>query len=399
MTLSKAFSESAKMCYKLYLVPTIKKCYYSLINQIVYYIVGFWIPKTQGGEHCLLSMVSSRNKPSIDMKILPRKVVSMTRQCALMVTVCISLGLVLVPSAQAQNYPVKPVRLVVGFTPGTTVDFLGRLVAQKLGEVLGQQVIVDNKPGASSTIAAAIVARAPGDGYTLLFCSTGTIFSQFIYKNLTYDLKRDFAPVVLVAMVPNVLVVNPSLPVRDIRGLIELAKAKPGQLNYSHSGKGSASHMSSELFKAMANADIRDIPYKSSAQALTDVLSGEVLFNYPSCAAAVPHVRSGRVRALAVSGANRSQALPDVPAMAEFLPGYEASGAFSILAPQSTPAGLVARLNKEIVSIVNTPDMKEKMASQGAEVVGSSPEELANFMREAQDKWGKLVKQLNIPLM
>lgn len=300
--------------------------------------------------------------------------------------------------SEAQSYPTRPVRLVVGFTPGTTVDILARLLGQKLGEAWGHQVVVENQPGASSTIAAANAARAQGDGHTLFFASTSVVVSPSLYRKLGYDLAKDFSPVTLVALVPNVLVVHPTLPVKDIRGLITLAKSRPGQLNYASSGKGSASHLNTELFKAMAKVDIVEIPYKSSAQALTDVMSGEVLLNYPSLAAVLPHVRSGRVKALAVSGAKRSQALPNVPAMAEFLPGYEASGWYGVLVPSSTPAELVARLNNDISRVVKAPEVRQKMESQGADVVGSSPEEFARYMREGREKWDRLIRQLNIPV-
>lgn len=310
-----------------------------------------------------------------------------------------ALPLLLPASGLAQDFPAKPVRMVVGFTPGTTVDILGRLLAQRLGERWGQQVVVENIPGASSTIAAAAVARAPGDGHTMMFASTGVIISQSMFKKLPYDVTRDFAPVTLVAMVPNVLVVHPALPVRDVRDLIKLATSRPGELSYSHSGKGSASHLNTELFKAMAKVDIAEIPYKSSAQALTDVMGGDVLLNYPSLAAVLPHVRSGRVKALAVSGAKRSAALPDVPAMAEFLPGYEASGWYGVLLPAGTPAALVSRIHKDIVAVLESKDVAEKMSAQGAEVMGSSSEDFARFMREGRDKWDTLIRKLNIPLL
>jgi tripartite-type tricarboxylate transporter receptor subunit TctC len=311
--------------------------------------------------------------------------------------VAAAAALLAAAAAAAQDYPVKPVRMVVGFTPGTTVDILARLLGQKLGEGWGQQVIVENVPGASSTIAAGNVARAAGDGYTLFFASTSVVVSPSLYKKVPYDPARDFAPVTLVATVPNVLVVHPTLPVKDIRGLIALARARPGQLNYASSGKGSASHLNTELFKAMAKVDIVEIPYKSSGQALTDVMSGEVLLNYPSLAAALPHIRAGRVKALAVSGASRSAAAPEIPAMAEFLPGYEASGWYGILAPASTPAPLVGRLNRDVVQALRAPDLREKMVQQGAEIAGGSPEAFAQYMREARDKWDRLIRQLGIP--
>ena len=307
-----------------------------------------------------------------------------------------ALALSSLAPAYAQNYPTKPVRLIVGFTPGTTVDILARLLGQKLSENWGQQVIVENMPGASSAIAAANVARAPGDGYAIFFASTGVIVRPALYK-VGYDLARDFAPVTLVALVPNVLVVHPTLPVKDIPGLIALAKSKPGQLNYASSGKGSASHLNTELFKAMAKVDIVEIPYKSSAQALGDVMSGEVLLNYPSLAAAMPHVRSGRVKPLAVSGAKRSKVAPEIPAMSEFLPGYEASGWYGVLVPSSAAPELVSRLNNDILRALKT-ETRQKMESQGAEIVGSTPEEFGRHMREGREKWERLIRQLDIPV-
>lgn len=318
----------------------------------------------------------------------------------------VSLALAAFSAAHAQaptagpgpGFPVKPVRLVVGFTPGTTVDILARLLGQKLSEQWGQQVIVENQPGASATIAAANVARASGDGYTLHFAATSFVVSSSMYRKLPYDVQKDFAPVTLVAFVPNVLVVHPTLPVKDMRGLIALAKSRPGQLSYASSGKGSASHLNTELLKAMAKVDILEIPYKSSAQALSDVMSGEVLLNYPSLPAALPQIRSGRVKALAVSGAKRSQAAPEIPAMSEFLPGYEASGWYGVIAPGTTPAQLVSRLNADIVRALKQEDLRQKMSSQGAEVRGTTPEEFAQYMREGREKWDRLIRQLNIPI-
>jgi len=298
--------------------------------------------------------------------------------------------------AQAQTYPVKPVRLVVGFTPGTTVDILARLLGQKFGEQWGQQVVVENQPGASSTIAAANVARATADGYTLLFASTGMVVSQSMYRNLPYDTLKDFAPVSLIARVPNVLVVHPSLPVKDIPGLIALARAKPGQLDYASSGKGSASHLNTELFKAMAKLDIQEIPYKSSAQALADVMSGQVLLNYPSLAATLPQIRAGRVKPLAVNSAQRSPAAPDIPAMAEYLPGYEGSAWYGIVGPRGTSAELVSRLNADILRALKQDDLRQKMATQGAEIVGSTPEVFAREMRDGRERWDTLLRQLNV---
>jgi tripartite-type tricarboxylate transporter receptor subunit TctC len=299
-------------------------------------------------------------------------------------------------AVQAQDYPDKPVRIIVPFSPGTTSDILGRLIAAKLSTQLGQQVIVENKPGAGGTIGYGAVAKAAPDGYTLLLAGDALVLGPLLYRKLPYDPAKDFAPVTMVALVPNMLVVNNDLPIKNVDDLIRYAKANPGKLNYASSGKGSGSYRGMELFKAMAGVDIVEIPYKSSSQALTDAMSGQVAFNYPSLAAVLPLVKSGRIRALAVSGAKRSTAAPDVPAMGEILPGYDANGSYSLFFPAGTPPKIVNRIHDDVVKILQMPDIRRSLEKQGAEPVGDKPQELSAYLEQAAVKWQKLFAKLGI---
>jgi len=303
-------------------------------------------------------------------------------------------------SAGAQAYPTKPVRVVIGFTSGTTNDIVGRIMAAKLGEFLGQSFVVENVVGVSGTLAGAAVARAAPDGHTLMLAGTALIVSPFLYQMLAFDPIRDFAPISLIASVPNVLVVNPSLPARTLKELISLARSQPGKLDYANSAKGGSGHLSMELLKSMARLDIVEVPYKSSSQALTDVVSGQVAMNFPSLAAAFPHIRSGRVRPLAMSGAARSPAVPDVPTVAEAggLPGYEANAWFGVVAPAATRPEIITRLGAELVRALGQSDTRDRLAAQGAEVVGSTPAEFAEAIRAGSDKWGRLIRQLGLRL-
>jgi tripartite-type tricarboxylate transporter receptor subunit TctC len=307
---------------------------------------------------------------------------------------------VLSASAWSQTFPSRPVRLLVGFTPGTTTDIIARIVALRMADSLGQQVVVENVAGASGNLAGAAAARAQPDGHTLLLGGTSLIVSPHLYRKLPYDPPRDLVPVGLIAMVPNVLVVHPSLPARDLKALLALARAKPGGLDYSSSGKGSAGHLSMELLKSMAGVDIVEVPYKSSAQALSDVVGGQISMNFPSLAAALPQIRPGRVRALAVSGSKRSGGAPDIPTVAEAgaLPAYEANGWYGLFAPAATPREVIARINAEMVRVVHLPDVRERLSGQGADVVGGKPEELAEALRGASERWGKLIRQLGLSL-
>ena len=298
--------------------------------------------------------------------------------------------------AQAQSYPSRPVRVVVGFSPGATADIFARLVGQKLGEDLGQPVLIDNVTGAGGTIAATQVAKAAPDGHTLMFMGLSLVYGPAMYRGLSYDAVRDFAPVALVAVVPNVLFVHPSVAVRSLPELIAMAKAKPGALTYASGGTGSTSQLATELFKSMAGVNIQEVPYRSTAQALTESMAGQVSMYYPGLASALPHIRAGRVRALAVSGSSRSAIAPDIPTVAETLPGYDASSWFGFTAPVATPQDLVRRLNAGVVRVVRTPDMVERMAAQGAEAVGSTPDQFGEAIRVGAAKWSKLIQDLGI---
>lgn len=297
----------------------------------------------------------------------------------------------------AQEFPTRPVRIVVGFAPGTAVDVFGRIIGQKLTEMWGQQVLVENIIGASSMLAASNVARSQPDGHSMLFTSTALVVSPSLFRKLPYDLDRDFAPVTLLAEMSNALLMHPALPVKDVKGIIALARSRPGQLHYASAGTGSAGHLGMELMKSMAKIDIVEVPYKLSSQALSDTMSGEVALFYPSLPTGMPHIKSGRLKAIAVSGAKRSQAVPDVPSMAEYLPGYEASAWYGVLVPSATPREVAAKINRDMLRALQIADTRQKMEAQGAEVVGTSAEVFAKYMREGRDKWDRLIKSLNIP--
>ena len=297
-------------------------------------------------------------------------------------------------------YPAKAIRLVVPFPPGGTTDILARVAGQKITEATGQQVIVDNRPGAGGNIGTEIVAKAPPDGYTLLTDPGSTLtINPSLFTKLPFDPLKDFAPVTIIAAVPNLLVVHPSLPVRNVKELISLAKAKPGQLNYASTGAGQSTHLSMELFKLMAGIAVTHIPYKGSSPALTDLLAGHVSLmfdNMPSC---LPHVKANKLRALGVSTLKRSPALPALPTIAESgLAGFEVSVWFGVLAPAGTARDVVNRLNAIIVQALASPDVRERLAGQGAEPVGNTPDQFTAQMQRDLVIWAKVVKDANIKL-
>ncbi|MDB5905773.1 MAG: protein bugT-like protein [Betaproteobacteria bacterium] len=300
----------------------------------------------------------------------------------------------------AQTYPTKPLRMVVPFPPGGTSDFLGRVAAQKLGEALGQQVIVDNRPGAGGNIGTELVAKSPPDGYTLLTDPGSTLtINPSLFAKLPFDPLKDFAPVTILAAVPNLLVVHPSLPVRNVKELIALAKAKPGQLNYASSGAGQSTHLSMELFKSMAHVNMIHVAYKGSSPAITDLLGGHVLLMFDNMPSALPHAKAGKLRGIAVSTARRSPVMPDVPTVAESgLPGFEVSVWFAVLAPAATPREIVERLNGILVKALQSPDVRERLSSQGAEPIGDTPADFTAVMKRDLAKWAKVVKDANIKL-
>jgi tripartite-type tricarboxylate transporter receptor subunit TctC len=295
---------------------------------------------------------------------------------------------------QAPAYPSRPIRLVVPFPPGGATDILARDVAQKLTEAWGQSVVVDNRPGAGGNIGSELVAKAPPDGYTLLMGTVGThAINASLYAKMPYDHIRDFAPVILVAGVPNVLVVNPALPVNTVAELIAYAKANPGKLNFASSGNGTSIHLSGELFKVMAGVQMTHVPYKGSAPAVADLISGQVQLMFDNLPPSLPQIKAGKLRALAVTSSTRAPALPDVPTMAEAgLPGFEASSWFGVLAPAGTPPAIVAKLNAEIARWLATPEAKERLSKQGADAAGGSPEDFVKHIAAETTKWAKVVK-------
>ena len=312
----------------------------------------------------------------------------------------LAAALTAAPAALAQTYPTKTVRMIVAFPPGGTTDILARATAQKLTEAFGQQVVIDNRPGAGGNIGTELVARSPADGYTLLASPGSTLTSNpAVYAKVPFDTVRDFAPVTIIAEVPNVLIVHPSLPVKTVKELIALAKSRPGQLAYASTGAGQSTHLSAELFKQMARVDMIHVPYKGSAPALTDMVAGQVTVmfdNMPSC---LPFVKAGRLKAIAVTSTKRSPTTPELPTVAEAaLPGFDVTVWFSVLAPANTPRDIVARLNAEIVKALKAPDMRERLSQQGAEPVGNTPEEFAGVIKRDLAKWSKLVTDANIRL-
>jgi len=308
------------------------------------------------------------------------------------------LALTLATTASAQGYPSKPIRFVVPYAPGGNTDILARLLGQKLSEAWGQQVIIDNRPGAAGTVGAELVARAPADGYTLIMGSFGNIIvANSLYKNLKYDPFRDFASIALVSLPPGILVENPAVPAQNVRELIAYAKSNPGRLNYGSPGSGAWNHLFFELFNASAGISIVHVPYKGIAPAVVDLLGGQVQLAISAFPTALPHIRSGKLRALAVTSAKRSGLMADVPTVAESgLAGYEAAGWFGVLAPAGTPPAVVAKLNAEINRILELPEVKASLASDGAEPAGGTPAQMTESARAASAKWSKLIRELNL---
>lgn len=299
-----------------------------------------------------------------------------------------------VSGAYAADYPNKPIRIVVPFAAGGTTDFLARAIAQDLGTSMGTTVVVDNRPGAGGNIGSDLVAKSVPDGYTLLLGTVGThAINASLYKKMPYDTVKDFAPISLVASVPNILAVHPSVPAKSVKELIALAKAKPGVLAFASSGNGSSIHLSGELFKSMTDVDMVHVPYKGSGPALTDLVGGQVQLMFDNMPSSFPHVKAGRLRALAVTSPKRSPAAPDVPTIAEAgVPGYESVAWFGILAPAGTPPEIVKKLNTEIAKTLKSPEVMTRLASQGAEPVSNTPEQFAAYIKSEMTKWAKVVK-------
>ena len=302
-------------------------------------------------------------------------------------------------AAHAQNYPVKAVRIVVPSSPGGGTDILARQLSAKLTERWGQQVLIDNRPGAGQMIGISLVAKSPPDGYTLVMTATPLAINSVLYKKVPYDPIRDFAPITQVAAMPNLLVSHPALPVRNLKEMIALAKSRPGDLAYASSGVGTGPHLSMELFNHMAGIKLQHVPYKGTGPALVDTISGHVHLLMSTLLPPLPHLKTGRLRALAVTSAKRVAGLPDVPtAMEAGLPGYEVVGWYAIVAPAGTPKAVVTKLHRDISATLLAPDARAALAAAGAEAVGSRPEEFAAFLKSEIEKWGKVVKAARIPM-
>ena len=300
--------------------------------------------------------------------------------------------------AAAQSYPANPVRLVSPYPPGGANDILARIIGQKLGEDLGQQIVVENRGGATGNIGAELVAKAPPDGYTLLMGQASNLSINIsLMGKLPFDPIKDFAPITLVATTPNLLVVHPSLPVKTVKDLVALAKAKPGSLNYASSGSGSAGHLAAELFKQVAHVNIVHIPYKGAAPALTDVVAGQAQLYFTSPISAQPFVRGGRLRMVAVTSLKRSPSMPDIPTVAESgYPDFDVVSWWGILAPAGVPREIISKLHMQIVKILAMPDVKAKLAEQGADAASNTPEQFAAYIKSEITKWGRLIKELGV---
>jgi len=303
------------------------------------------------------------------------------------------------PEAGAQSYPNRPVRVVVPFSPGGAADTPGRMLAPKLAELLGQQVLIDNRPGAGSTIGTELVAKAAPDGYTLLLISNTHAINASLYKRLNYDPVNDFAPVLQFANSPNVLVVHPSLPVKSVKELIALAKSKPGQIDYASSGNGSSQHLFTALFTTMAGIEMNHVPYKGSGQARTDLLSGQISVSMPGIASVIQHIQSGRLRALGVTSARRSPQLPGIPTIAEAgVKGYDADQWLGLVAPAKTPPEAITRLNDAAQKALAQADLRKSFESVGAEAHYLGPKAFGDLIKVEMPKWAKVVKATGLQI-
>jgi len=293
----------------------------------------------------------------------------------------------------AQSWPTKPVRMIIAFPPGGPTDLVSRVLAQKLSEQLGQQVIVDNKPGAGGNIAAELAARAAPDGYTIFYNTSAIVIGPALYGKVNYDTLKDFAPVLLTASVPMVLVVNPQLPARSVKEFVDLAKTRSGALNYSSSGTGTITHLASAMMSTQTGIQTQHIPYKGSAPGLVDLASGQTQFMIDTINTVLPYVRDNRLRGLAVTSAKRSPLLPDLPTLAEAgISGFEAAAWQGIVVPTGTPNEIVQKLNAEVNKALTHPDIRSRLAAQGADILGGTPAEYAAYLRSEMPRWAKAVK-------
>jgi len=296
-------------------------------------------------------------------------------------------------TAGAQDYPNRPVRMIVPYAAGGGVDIVARTVSQELAKRVGQQVVVENRAGAGSNIGSDAVAKAPPDGYTLLMASPANAINMSLYRKMPYDTRRDLAPVALVGAVPSVLVANPDLPVKTVPELIALAKAKPGTLNYGSGGAGTSEHLAAEMFKSMAGIELVHVPYKGGANAMTDIMGGQISLMFTNMLGAMPHIRSGKLKAIAIADSRRSPALPDVPTFAESgFRDYEVLVWWGVMAPAKTPAPVIAYLNREIVAALAAPELRERLDGMGARIIGGTPEEFQSFVNAEIVRWARAVQ-------
>lgn len=308
-------------------------------------------------------------------------------------------GLGIAAAGHAQKYPERPIRLIVPFAAGGTSDLMGRVIGGRLGEALGQTVVVDNRGGAGGTLGAALAAQALADGHTLLVPHVGLAINETLYAKRQYNAVKDLAPISKLGVTPNAVVVNNALPVNSVQDLIALAKKRPGKLNYGSAGVGSAAHLAMALLEYAAGVKFNHIPYKGGGPSLIATVAGEVDFSIPAYPTSVPHVKAGRLRILAVTGSKRESTVPDVPTVAESgLPGYEFEIWFGLFAPSGTPKAIITRLNREIVKALATPDMREKLAQTGVDAESSTPEQLGQLLRSDVAKWAKIIKAAGIPI-
>jgi tripartite-type tricarboxylate transporter receptor subunit TctC len=299
-------------------------------------------------------------------------------------------------AAKAQTYPTRPVRLIAPFPPGGSIDITARLIGQWLSERLGQQLVVENRSGAAGNIGSEVAVNSPADGYTLLLCSVANAISATLYDKLNYNFVRDIAPIAAISRAPNVMVVHPSVPANTVPEFIAYAKANPGKINMASSGVGTSIHMSGELFKLMSGINMQHVPYRGSGPMLTDLLAGQVQIAFDNLQPSIPHIRAGKLRALAVTTATRSDALPDLPTVGDFVPGYEASTWNGVCAPKNTPAEFIDKLSREINAGLADPTIKARLAEMGARVVPGSPADFGKLIADEIEKWGKVIRAANI---
>jgi tripartite-type tricarboxylate transporter receptor subunit TctC len=310
-----------------------------------------------------------------------------------MKAVMLALGVACACAASAYAYPERPLRFLIPFPPAGGADNMARIVGQAAGERLGQQIVIDNRPGAGGNIAAEVAAKAAPDGYTLLQANVSHVISTALYAKLGYDLLNGFVPVTQLGSIPFVLAINPALGANSVKEFIALAKARPGQLNYASSGKGGPSHMAMEMFKSMADVNIRHVPYKGAAPAATDLIAGQVQLGFFTVSAALPLVAGGRVKAIAIASAQRSSRVPEVPTVAESgLPGFEATTWFGVMVPRGTSAPIVAKLHAVFTQVLKLPDVRERLTNQGFDIIGSTPDEFGAYVRAELKRWTAVVK-------